>query len=332
MQLALFRAFKALIAFSLVFTFSPVHAAPVKIGVVYDAGGRGDHSYDDAAAAGVDSIRKSLKLDQFALREVVALSDDFDKENRIEFLIKAGYNIVICIGPNFSTAVKYMAEKYPESQFSIIGSKSVDSVNVASIAFNNNEEAFLAGAFAAGSSKTLRVGYITSNTNIYKKSDFTNFTSGVNYINPKVKVFTKATTLNSNIDSQAMISAGVDVIYSTWNHDAQVLNQIISANKAKKSIKYIGKSPDQYFLSKNPAIVAIVNDRYDLAVREIVSASVSGKTLTDVINETNGVYGKLLGLKSKGFDFIVKVSNPNGASALAKAKSGLLANQIKLVD
>ena len=133
MPLVLSRALKLVAVTGLALAIFPSAQATtsVKIGVVYDAGGRGDRSFNDAAALGVDATRKSLKLDQFALREVVALSDDFDRENRIEFLIKAGYSIVICVGPNFATAVKYMAEKYPEAQLSIIGSKTVDSINVA---------------------------------------------------------------------------------------------------------------------------------------------------------------------------------------------------------
>ena len=36
---------------------APVNAAPekVKIGIIYDVGGRGDRAINDAAAAGVDS-------------------------------------------------------------------------------------------------------------------------------------------------------------------------------------------------------------------------------------------------------------------------------------
>ena len=334
MPLVLSRALKIILVMAITAgTIQATYAEPaIKIGVVYDAGGRGDKSFDDAAALGVDAARKALKLDQFALREVVALADDFDKENRIEFLIKAGYSIVICIGPNFATAVKYMAEKYPEAQFSIIGNKTVDSINVASMAFDNNEESFLAGAYAAGISKSQKVGFITSNTDLYKDSDGSNFSLGARFINPKIKVTLKSSTLNANVDTQNMISNGVDVIFSNWNHDGQVLNQIIGANKAKKKIKYIGKSPAQYFLSKNEAVAAIINDRFDSAVRDIIAATVSGNTLTDVINDKNGVYGKLLGLKGHGFDFIVKASSAGGSAAFVKAKSALLANQIKLVD
>lgn len=334
MPSALSRALKIILALAITAgTIQATNAAPaVKIGVVYDAGGRGDKSFDDAAALGVDAARKALKLDQFALREVVALADDFDKENRIEFLIKAGYSIVICIGPNFATAVKYMAEKYPEAQFSIIGNKTVDSINVASMAFDNNEESFLAGAYAAGISKSQKVGFITSNTDLYKDSDGSNFSLGARFINPKIKVTLKSSTLNANVDTQNMISNGVDVIFSNWNHDGQVLNQIIGANKAKKKIKYIGKSPAQYFLSKNEAVVAIINDRFDNAVRDIIAATVSGNTLTDVINDKNGIYGKLYGLKNNGFTFIVKYSNDSGNSALAKAKAAILNKQVVLSD
>ena len=299
MPSVLFRSVSIALASVLLFSLSPVAKADttVKIGVIYDAGGRGDKSFNDAAAQGVDLVRKEFKLGQFSLREVVSLSDTFDKENRIEFLIKAGYNMIICVGPNFATAVKYMAVKYPESQLSIIGDKTVDSINVASIAFNNNEESFLAGAYAAGLSKSGKVGFITASSNSYKDVDINNFRSGARFISPKTKVFAASPEINSNADAQQFISSGVDVIYSTWNANGQVLTQIAEANKSKKNIKYIGISPAQYFLNKDPAIAAIINERFDLAIREIVAPTLVGKTLTDVINERVGVYGELLGLQ-----------------------------------
>ena len=38
---------------------APVNAAPekVKIGIIYDVGGRGDKAINDAAAAGIDSAK-----------------------------------------------------------------------------------------------------------------------------------------------------------------------------------------------------------------------------------------------------------------------------------
>jgi basic membrane protein A len=73
---------------------TPVVAAPakVKIGIIYDVGGRGDKAINDAAAAGIDIAKKRFGLSKYDVRELVTTGIDFDRENRIEFLVKAKYN------------------------------------------------------------------------------------------------------------------------------------------------------------------------------------------------------------------------------------------------
>ncbi len=160
-KLFLFLALIALIP------LAPVSAAPtkVKIGIVYDVGGRGDKAINDAAAAGVDSAKKKFNLSNFDVRELVTTGIDFDRENRIEFLVKAQYDLVIGVGPSFNQAMIYMSEKYPESQFAVIASSGVESLNVSCMAFDLNQGSFLAGVSAALNSKSKKVGYLGDPSN-----------------------------------------------------------------------------------------------------------------------------------------------------------------------
>ena len=91
-----FLAFLTLIALSPLIAL-PAEAAPakVKIGIVYEVGGRGDKAYDDAAAIGVDAAKKKFGLSDFDVRELVTTGIDFDRENRIEFLVKAKYDLAV---------------------------------------------------------------------------------------------------------------------------------------------------------------------------------------------------------------------------------------------
>jgi len=148
-RLSVFLALLALIP------IAPVNAAPVKvkIGIVYDVGGRGDKAINDAAAAGIDSAKKKFGLSNFDVRELVTTGIDFDRENRIEFLVKAKYDLVIGVGPSFNEAMIYMSEKYPESQFALIASSGVESLNVSCMAFDLDQGSFLAGVMAALNSK-----------------------------------------------------------------------------------------------------------------------------------------------------------------------------------
>ncbi|MSZ66678.1 MAG: BMP family ABC transporter substrate-binding protein, partial [Actinobacteria bacterium] len=70
-----------------------------KIGIIYDVGGRGDNSINDATAVGVAAAKKKFNLSNLDVRELVTSGTSFDRENRIEFLVKAKYDLVIGVGP-----------------------------------------------------------------------------------------------------------------------------------------------------------------------------------------------------------------------------------------
>ena len=168
----------------------PVAAAPEKpkIGIIYDVGGRGDKAINDAAAVGIDSAKKRFKLSNFDVRELVTTGIEFDRENRIEFLVRAQYDLVIGVGSSFNSAMIYMSEKYPESQFAVIASSGVESINVSCMAFDLNQGSFLAGVMAALNSKTGKVGYLGDVSNLSNSKNLQNFRAGVKYAGSKFQV------------------------------------------------------------------------------------------------------------------------------------------------
>src|SRR3954466_7093097 len=66
----------------------------VKVGLAYDIGGRGDKSFNDAAAAGLEKAKKDLDIQT---RELEANKDetDNDKYSRLKLLCDGGYNPVV---------------------------------------------------------------------------------------------------------------------------------------------------------------------------------------------------------------------------------------------
>ncbi|MGH8966628.1 MAG: BMP family lipoprotein, partial [Actinomycetes bacterium] len=69
----------------------------LKIGLAFDIGGRGDQSFNDSAAAGLDRAKKDLKVET---EEISAKPDepDADKESRLRLMANKGYNPVIGVG------------------------------------------------------------------------------------------------------------------------------------------------------------------------------------------------------------------------------------------
>ena len=329
-KLFLFLALIALIP------LAPVSAAPtkVKIGIVYDVGGRGDKAINDAAAAGVDSAKKKFNLSNFDVRELVTTGIDFDRENRIEFLVKAQYDLVIGVGPSFNQAMIYMSEKYPESQFAVIASSGVESLNVSCMAFDLNQGSFLAGVSAALNSKSKKVGYLGDPSNPSNPTNLENFRAGVKYADTKSKVFTANATTSSEAEIAKLSGQGADVFFINWSRNGSVLTAATKLAKAKKSVKLIGVRPDQFFIANKDAqkfLIGYVNQRFDKAITDLFSAAVSGRSITEEVDVVNGVFGRNYTLSNGGIDLISTTANAASKSAVSRAKAAIIAKKIVII-
>lgn len=327
------RKFLVFVALIALVPLAPVSAAPakVKIGIVYDVGGRGDKAINDAAAAGVDSAKKKLGLSNFDVRELVTTGIDFDRENRVEFLVKAKYDLVIGVGPSFNQAMIFMSEKYPESQFAIIGSSGVEALNVSCMAFDLNQGSFLAGVMAALNSKSKKVGYLGDTSNPSNSSNLENFRAGVKYAAAKVQVLAASLASSADADIAKLSSQGGDVFFINWSRNGSVLTAANKLAKAKKTIKLIGLRPDQYFIATKEAqkfLIGYVNQRFDSAITDLFSAAVSGRTITEEVDVVKGVFGRNYNLKNSGIDIISTAANAASKSALINAKSAILTKKV----
>ena len=114
------------------FITAPSHAASkVKVGLAYDIGGRGDKSFNDSAAAGLDRAKKKWKIDS---REVtVTQGTDSERTDKLRLLAKAGYNPIIAVGFLYAGPITTVSEEFPNTQFGIIDDASVAALNVTSI-------------------------------------------------------------------------------------------------------------------------------------------------------------------------------------------------------
>lgn len=130
----------------------------MKIGMAYDVGGRGDNSFNDSAARGLDKAKAEFKAQT---KELTAKNGETpaDREQRLQSLAEGGYNPVIAIGFAYKDAVDKIAPKYPKVNFGLVDSVS-DAKNVASIVFTEEQGSYLAGVAAALKSKDGQVGFI----------------------------------------------------------------------------------------------------------------------------------------------------------------------------
>lgn len=306
----------------------------VRIAVAYDLGGLGDGGVNDATAIGINSVRKKYGLSNFALREVVTVGSESDRRDRLNFLAKAGYNLVVVAGSAWSSALASVAPNFPDVQFGIIGGNITGNINVSVMTFSQSEESYLAGVLAAASSSTKKIGYISNGADSASTSSLTAFTAGARKVNKSVNVVSAIVDSGAYSQTSQMVSAGADIIYSRWNASSDVYSAILSqSTKYKKKVKLIGIVPDQYFLNFSAAkklLLATINENYGIAISQLVTSTLNNQTITDVIDEESGLFGRLFTIKNGGIAIKNFSASAQSVSAVNKARSEIISGTVKL--
>ena len=195
----------------------------LKVGLAYDIGGRGDQSFNDAAAAGLDKAKSELGI---TANEAEAGQGEPEsaKEERLRLLAQNGFNPVIAVGFAYSGATGKVAKEFPDTQFAIIDDAGAVGPNIANLTFAEHEGSFLVGAAAALKSKTGNIGFVGGvEVPLIKKFE-AGFAAGAKAVKPDIKVQTKYLTQPPDFSgfgdpakgktaAEGMFQGGADVVY-----------------------------------------------------------------------------------------------------------------------
>ena len=233
-------------------TTSAATKPTLKVGLAYDVGGRGDKSFNDLAAAGLEKAKQDLNIETKELSAVQGESDQ-QKQDRLELLASSGYNPIIAVGFAYATALGKAAPKYPNVHFAIIDDNSVKLPNVEGLLFHEEQSSFLVGVAAAQATKTKTVGFIGGvQTPLIQKFQAGDV-AGVHAVDPAVKVkiayISQAPDFSgfndpakAKVIAEGQYDAGADVVYHAAGGSGSGLFQ---AAKEKNKLA-IGVDSDQY--------------------------------------------------------------------------------------
>jgi len=268
-------------------------AAGSKVGIVYDIGGKGDKSFNDAAFAGVTKAKAQLGVD---FEERSPNSAGTDRGELLQQLAEGGDNPIIGVGFLFEDAIKKVAPKFPGTTFAIIDDV-VKAPNVTSLVFTEEQSSFLVGAAAALKTTTGTVGFIGGvQTPLLQKFE-AGYKAGATAAKPGIKVLTKYLTQppdfsgfaapdKAKVATQGFLDQGADVVYAAAGGSGNgTFAAITAANKAGKKDFAIGVDRDQY-LSAAPAdqpyILTSALKRIDVAVFGFISDYAGGNKAAGV--------------------------------------------------
>jgi len=138
-------------------------ASPLRVGLVFDVGGRGDKSFNDSAWRGLDRAVRELGV----TAEYIEPGEGSDRESGIRLLAAEGFDLIIGVGFIFSDDLYAMAKEYPKTRFACIDYAKFDPNgpvtppdNMVALKFREEEGSFLVGALAALTSKSGVLGFV----------------------------------------------------------------------------------------------------------------------------------------------------------------------------
>jgi basic membrane protein A len=265
----------------------------VKVGLAFDIGGRGDKSFNDSAAAGLDKVRTDLNIQTKELAAVVGESEN-DKYSRLKLLCDAGYNPVIAVGFVYDGAdattgpLARAAKDCPNTKFAIVDG-STKAANVADLTFAEEQGSFLVGVAAALKTKTGKVGFIGGcDVDLIHKFQ-AGYTAGAKAAKPDITVLPNYLSTpaqqcsgfndpsNGTKQANGLFDQGADIIYAAAGGSG---TGVFQAAKAKKTLA-IGVDSDQFNTvtdaSLKPVIMTSMLKRVDTAVFNFVKDFGDGK-------------------------------------------------------
>lgn len=295
---------------------------PLRVGVAYDTGGPGDHSFDDAVVQGLDMAKKRF---QIQISATVTIGSDADRESRLRSLVAKDCNPIIAVGTGYATALENVALSFPSTQFVIVNDASIRMLNVTSVVFSENQGGYLAGVTAALTTRTGKIGLVGTKGSLYESG----FAAGARDVKKDITVDARYGDDSALTLTNGLIKAGSDVIFlTTAGSDSEVLKAVVNANKDGTNVGLILVEPDQYVTLPTGTkrfILASLVKRVDRAIVNVIAESASGRTVIDVLDAKAGIYGRRYGIQNGGIELSLwspavskyrKVINQAAAKAL----------------
>ena len=297
--------------------------ADIQVGMAFDIGGLGDKSFNDSANAGLQqAIADGLVCEENVVTNE-ANSTGSDRDQNLQALADAGFNLVIGVGFAFSPGVNTIAPDYPDQSFMIVDgyatcgtacglTNDAEAIpNVADYTFKEQEGSFLVGAAAVLKCQCKTIGFLGGQTGPLIEKFQAGYEAGAAQIDPEVEVLVEyigddTTAFNDPVKgeqlSTAMYDDGAEIVYhAAGASGAGLFNAAVEAQKfaiGVDSDQYLTASPEQ-----QPWILTSMLKRVDVSVFNAIEAVGAGSLGSS----------QVFGMAEDGVDYAT--SNPEELTA-----------------
>jgi len=264
----------------------PPATAQLRVGLVFDIGGRGDKSFNDSAWRGLERARVELG----AHTEHHEPADGADRETGLREYASRGWDLVIGVGFMFSDDIEKMAREFPQVKFACVDyTTKLDAAgaalplppNLVGLKFREEEGSFLAGAVAALVSKSGVLGFVGGMDIPLIHKFEAGYRAGARHVRPATEVLVgyAGVTANAFKDpakgkemATGMIGRGADVIF----HASGTTGLGVFEAAREHGTYAIGVDSDQYDEAPGVILTSMVKD-VDVAVYGVIRELHAGR-------------------------------------------------------
>ncbi len=271
----------------------------ISVGLVFDIGGRGDQSFNDSAATGIERARDELGI------TFTEASPHDDGSNRGELLQLAAeaHDVVVAVGFLFENDAAAVGAENPDTTFGVVDSAMLDfetdpaapyGDNIAGLVFAEHEGSFLVGAAAALKTQTDTVGFIGGVANVggLIEKFQAGYEAGARSVNPDIEIISAYITEAPDFDgwyapdrakeiALAMFEQGADIVYHAAGGSGTGLFGAAQEHSQASGSKVwaIGVDSDQYHTADAEVrdyILTSMLKRVDVSIFEMIKSAVEG--------------------------------------------------------
>jgi len=263
----------------------------IRVGIVFDIGGKNDRSFNAAAWEGVKRAEKDLNICLYDVEP----GNPTSIEPAMRAFAERNFDLVIGIGFAQGPIMQKVAVDYPEIKFGIVDGVIFETdgktpkKNVASLVFREHEGSFLVGMIAAAKSKTGVIGFVGGMDIPLIHKFETGYEEGARYVNPNIKVIDNYVGVTDSAWNNPgkgkelalnQIEKGVDVIFTAAGNSGlgafDAVEQYGKNDEGEANKFVIGVDANQNGVKPGFVLTSMVK-RVDNAVYDVVKEVLDGK-------------------------------------------------------
>ena len=262
----------------------------IRVGIVFDIGGKNDRSFNAAAWEGVKRAEQDMPICLYDVEP----GNPTSIEPAMRAFAEKGFDLIVGVGFAQGPILKRVATDYPNIKFAIVDGVIMEDdgktpkSNVASLVFREHEGSYLVGMIAAEKSKTGVLGFLGGMDIPLIHRFQKGYEEGAKAVNPKAIVIPNYVGVTDNAWNNpgkgkelalAQIEKGADVIFTAAGNSGlgafDAVEQYGKNANGEANKFVIGVDSNQNAVKPGFVLTSMVK-RVDNAVYDVVKEVLGG--------------------------------------------------------